>query len=268
QGRSYGLHVWPFVISFGQLENLYGHDGAQDFLASTDYFTAFGVQDDRTAEVISKRIGYVTSDDVAPELNQIHRTIEVEEAYRANQAQNINHANNMSAELDEANRTLAEERRYENDLASWKFVAFFSKSLAGQVPVRRQIVRPRTTLVTAQRPQELYAQADAVRARIGKLRMSPEEIRIKTKPQSIFNTMISRNMYLETPSGWCWMYLLPHFATFTEGSVGAYLAMKRRTYRLSDLADSPRLRAAQQALEGLGTPLPPYELISNVPPKK
>ena len=251
QGRSYGLHVWPFVISFGQLENLYGQDGAQDFLASADYFTAFGIQDDRTAELISKRIGYVTSDDVAPELDQIHRTIEQEEAYRAGNAEMTNHLANQAAEHDENNRLLQEELRYQRAMDDHKFWAGWSSWLAGPPPQKRQIVRPRTTNVTPQRPQALYAQADAVRARIGKLRISPEEIRLRTRPVPIYGTMISSNMYLETPSGWGWMYLLPHFVGFTEGSVGAYHAKKAKSYRLADLSDSHRVRAAQQALEAL-----------------
>lgn len=249
QGRSFGLHVWPFVISFGQLEDLYGRAGAQDFLASSDFFLAFGVQDDRTAELISRRIGNTTARDVEHQLKNAHLEIEREETRRRDQAYRDNTTINQRAEWEEQNRTLAEEKRYETELGEHKFWRALFGSWAGNPPVRRQIVRPKTALVTPQRPQELYANVERIRAQIGKPRMSPDDIRRHTAPRKRYGADISEYTYLETPNSSTFIKIVPHFAAISrfydrgtndQRSLGTWCAhTTRKTYRRNKLLPPP-----------------------------
>lgn len=57
QGRKYGLHIWPFVQNWGQLESAYGKARAQDFLASTDLVSYFGLDDPDSLRHLSDRFG-------------------------------------------------------------------------------------------------------------------------------------------------------------------------------------------------------------------
>lgn len=66
QGRSYGLHVWPFCQQWGQLCDVYGEDGANAFLGAADAFCAYGLDDPETPKLISEQMGRVSVDDVAP----------------------------------------------------------------------------------------------------------------------------------------------------------------------------------------------------------
>jgi type IV secretion system protein VirD4 len=63
QGRKHGLHIWPFVQNFGQLEGAYGKDKAQEFLSSTDFVSYFGIDDPQTLHHLAERLGTFTEDD-------------------------------------------------------------------------------------------------------------------------------------------------------------------------------------------------------------
>lgn len=64
---SYGLHLWPFLQDLGQLEKLYGRDGAETFFGSSDLHQFFGVTDPQTLRFISEGIGNFTTRDLPPE---------------------------------------------------------------------------------------------------------------------------------------------------------------------------------------------------------
>lgn len=215
QGRSYGLHVWPFVISWGQLVELYGQDGAQDFLASSDAFCAFGIQDDQTAGLISKRIGNVTEADIRKEWQTTAKLIEQEEEQRARAAKAENDDANRWAEFKEGNRINAEIMRYNSAKSNYdqaqKF-GVFGRMMAGDPPQQKQIVRPRTTNVTPQRPHELYVKLDALRARLGRPRIAAEQVRFRTAQKEAFpNVIMAGDMFVETPRSQTQLRPFPHF---------------------------------------------------------
>jgi type IV secretion system protein VirD4 len=70
QGRKYGLHVWPFVQDWGQLVDLYGQAGAQSFEANTDAVSYYGLSDLVSLRHVSERLGTVTPDDVAKDVER------------------------------------------------------------------------------------------------------------------------------------------------------------------------------------------------------
>lgn len=53
----YGVHLWPFLQDLGQLEELYGRDGASTFFGNADAHIFFGNTDAPTLDYISKQIG-------------------------------------------------------------------------------------------------------------------------------------------------------------------------------------------------------------------
>lgn len=55
----YGVHLWPILQDFGQLEKLYGREGAQTFVGSADLLQFFAVSDSLTADLVSKRLGTI-----------------------------------------------------------------------------------------------------------------------------------------------------------------------------------------------------------------
>lgn len=60
----YGLHLWPFLQDINQLEELYGKS-AETFISNSDIQTYFGTADDHTLEVISKKLGETTPEEIA-----------------------------------------------------------------------------------------------------------------------------------------------------------------------------------------------------------
>ncbi len=55
--RGYGLQLWPILQDIGQLEQLYGSDGAQTFFGNADLHQFFGNTDMKTLEAISRMCG-------------------------------------------------------------------------------------------------------------------------------------------------------------------------------------------------------------------
>jgi hypothetical protein len=62
---SYGVHLWPFLQSFGQLLDLYGAAISDTFFANADAACFFGVAGDmQSLEYVSRRAGSITLDEV------------------------------------------------------------------------------------------------------------------------------------------------------------------------------------------------------------
>jgi type IV secretion system protein VirD4 len=57
QGRSFGLHVWPFVVDWGQLVSVYGREEAATFTGSADAVAVFGVEDWATLQEVARWFG-------------------------------------------------------------------------------------------------------------------------------------------------------------------------------------------------------------------
>lgn len=55
--RGYGLQLWPVLQDLGQLQTLYGREGADTFFGNADIHTFFGNTDQTTLEYISRAIG-------------------------------------------------------------------------------------------------------------------------------------------------------------------------------------------------------------------
>lgn len=62
--RSYGVQLWPFLQDLGQLEKLYGHDGAQTFFGNADAHIFFGNTDAMTLDYISGRLDKMTAEEI------------------------------------------------------------------------------------------------------------------------------------------------------------------------------------------------------------
>lgn len=60
----YGVHLWPFLQDLGQLQELYGREGAETFFGNADVHQFFGNMDGLTLEYVSRRLGNNTMDDV------------------------------------------------------------------------------------------------------------------------------------------------------------------------------------------------------------
>lgn len=61
---SAGVHLWPFVQSLGQLQELYGDKIAEEFIQGADAVTVLGVNDTITAKWASDRIGLIQINDL------------------------------------------------------------------------------------------------------------------------------------------------------------------------------------------------------------
>lgn len=70
QGRAFGLHVWPFCQNWGQLVDVYGETGAEHFLANCDAFCVYGLDEMRTADIVSDMFGRVTVAELEREVRQ------------------------------------------------------------------------------------------------------------------------------------------------------------------------------------------------------
>lgn len=55
--RGYGLQLWPILQDLGQLQTLYGREGADTFFGNADVHSFFGNTDQLTLEYISRAIG-------------------------------------------------------------------------------------------------------------------------------------------------------------------------------------------------------------------
>ncbi|MCQ0990614.1 type IV secretory system conjugative DNA transfer family protein [Jiella marina] len=53
----YGVHLWPFLQDLGQLQKLYGPQGAETFFGNADAHIYFGNTDALTLQYISKQLG-------------------------------------------------------------------------------------------------------------------------------------------------------------------------------------------------------------------
>lgn len=55
--RGYGLQLWPILQALGQLQTLYGCEGADTFFGNADVHSFFGNTDQLTLGYISRAIG-------------------------------------------------------------------------------------------------------------------------------------------------------------------------------------------------------------------
>lgn len=63
---SYGVHLWPFMQTLGQLANLYGSQVAETFFANADAACFFGISGDMpSCEYVSRRIGLLKPEEIA-----------------------------------------------------------------------------------------------------------------------------------------------------------------------------------------------------------
>ena len=60
----FNLHLWPFLQDYPQLSELYGQHASKTFLGNADGVFAYGVNEDETAEYVSKATGLITADDL------------------------------------------------------------------------------------------------------------------------------------------------------------------------------------------------------------
>lgn len=63
---SYGVHLWPFLQNLGQLQSLYGREGAETFFGTSDVQTFFNLTDTLTLEYLSKKLGVISVNEAAP----------------------------------------------------------------------------------------------------------------------------------------------------------------------------------------------------------
>lgn len=71
QMAKYGLHLWPFFQSIGQITELYGREGLEILTEDANALTIFGVQGQEVCKYASDRMGAVRPDDVEAELMKI-----------------------------------------------------------------------------------------------------------------------------------------------------------------------------------------------------
>lgn len=64
---SYGVHLWPFLQDIGQLQKLYGREGAESFFGNADVHSFFALHDTLTLEYLSQKLGIITPDEAAPD---------------------------------------------------------------------------------------------------------------------------------------------------------------------------------------------------------
>lgn len=55
--RGYGLQLWPILQDIGQLQKLYGREGAETFFGNSDLHQFFGTMDALTLDYIAARLG-------------------------------------------------------------------------------------------------------------------------------------------------------------------------------------------------------------------
>lgn len=60
----YGLQMWVFLQNLGQLTDLYGRDGTQNFFGNADLHQFFGSMDGETLDFTSQRLGAYTESDL------------------------------------------------------------------------------------------------------------------------------------------------------------------------------------------------------------
>ena len=72
----YGVHLWPFLQDLGQLQELYGREGAETFFGNADVHQFFGNMDGLTLEYVSRRLGNNTMDDMPLKQSNMPKFIE------------------------------------------------------------------------------------------------------------------------------------------------------------------------------------------------
>lgn len=152
----YGLHLWPICHGLGQLHDLYGREGAEVLLGASDYVCMFGIGNDQTtAEYASRRIGNLTSAEVAGELDQL--------AFQREESEKVRHASD-----------------------SWLDPYYWQRrerSGAGFFYAGDPVVQD----------QRIQAEIGVVRSRIGRPRISPEDVislTARKEGETIANAMI------------------------------------------------------------------------------
>lgn len=202
QGRSFGLHVWPFVLSWTQLVDLYGRDGAEDFIGATDVFSAYGVQDTETAELISRRIGNTTSADVAGQLMAVAGQIERDERNR----EAVRVAVHTQKVVTHARKMEAFNERKGHAEQSARNLRLRHPNFKERPP------DPVGPVESGGRPHALYAKQNELQARIGRPRMSADAIRLKTAQGEVSpGVVMAKEMYVEQPGRSDWLQPWAHF---------------------------------------------------------
>lgn len=144
QGRSFGLHVWPFVQYWQQLTDVYEESGAEAFTASADATIVYAVGNHRTATEVSSWADNVTERDVADDWLQ-----------KAAELQRHDELLRTPA-LGEKGGSLFNEKSWEK-----------SQALGGVMRTHNK------TLVPDHRKQ---AELEIIRAKVGRPRIAPDEV--------------------------------------------------------------------------------------------
>lgn len=77
--RGYGLQLWPILQDLGQLQKLYGREGAETFFGNSDIHQFFGNMDALTLDYISERIG-AKDREIREEADEFVKTTDEENA--------------------------------------------------------------------------------------------------------------------------------------------------------------------------------------------
>lgn len=64
---SYGVHLWPFLQDLGQLQELYGEQGAMTFFGNSDAHIFFALTDPVTLDHVSRRLDKITPSEIGVE---------------------------------------------------------------------------------------------------------------------------------------------------------------------------------------------------------
>lgn len=102
-GRSFGINLWAICQSTGQLEKIYGREGMRDWMESCFVRSFFGIQDEVTAEMISKTCGTTTvlSKSQGTSESGSRRAQDVTHQISQNKSSNISEAGRRLITLDE-----------------------------------------------------------------------------------------------------------------------------------------------------------------------
>ena len=109
----YGVHLWPILQDYGQLEKLYDRNGAQTFLENADLLQFFAVSG-KTAEFVTDQLGKIS-------VHEVDQPPEVETAWEAlwGAFSSINTKSSPQHRLTEERR----QKRYQEDMNAYQHQA-------------------------------------------------------------------------------------------------------------------------------------------------
>ena len=110
-GRSFGITLWGICQSTGQLEKIYGREGMRDWMESCFVRSFFGIQDEVTAEMISKVCGTATVKTTTEGLSQSgsRRAQDISSQISTNTSRNRGETGRRLITLDEVTQMKADE---------------------------------------------------------------------------------------------------------------------------------------------------------------